>query len=795
MKIILFVSSLAAGVFPLTAVRGEPLSTDEPLRPVPIVRVDIQDDFWSPRIEVNRTVTLFHALRKYAETDHPAGSVGYKLIEAASYSLGKHPDAELEAIISQTIDDVLAEILPREPDGRWLDLRWDAKLYYAGHLFEAAAAHHQATGDQKLLDAAVQVANHIDSLFGPTERRDVPAHQEIELGLSRLYRLTGQDRYARLAKFFLDERGVSREFFGRTLFGPYAQDHEPVVQQTAAVGHAVRATYMYSGMADLAAAFGADEYLPPLRSIWKDVVSKKLYVTGSLGSRRLFEGFGAPYELPNFTCWNETCASVGNIFWNHRLFLLDRDAKYLDVLERSLYNGFLVGVSLSGDRFFYQNRLKSFGELERSDWFGVPCCPPNVARLLASLGNYIYAQSDNDLFVNLFISSRARITLDQGDVRIAQKSRYPWDGHIEIAVDPESSGAFAVHVRIPGWARGRPVPSDLYRYADPSVEPPVVRVDGKSVTAELDKGFVRIERTWEKGDVIEVELPMPVRQVAAHESVADDRGKVALERGPVVFCVEGLDNGGKVSDLQVPEGVWFTARFRDDLLRGVMTVEGEVKRLRRGDDGVAVESRPHDLVAVPYSTWANRGPGEMEVWLAKDASRVKLEPAPSLASSSSVTSSPSRPSGAPGIGNHEGLHDQMEPLHSSDASFSYFRVIPEDGPTGWVQYDFDGPEEVSSVEVFWLDDHRFCRFPESWRVVYKDGDVWRPVQNRSPYGVEPDRFNLVEFESVQTDGLRIEMTLPRQMYYDGQIGPPDGSFIEGEPVEWYETGIIELRIR
>ncbi len=262
----------------------------------------------------------------------------------------------------------------------------------------------------------------------------------------------------------------------------------------------------------------------------------------------------------------------------------------------------------------------------------------------------------------------------------------------------------------------------------------------------------------------------------------------------MVFCAEGRDNGGKVSDLQVPESAWFTARFRDDLLRGVMTVEGEVKRLRRGDDGVAVQSRPHNLVAIPYSTWANRGPGEMEVWLARDASRVKIEPAPSLASRARVSSSPSRPSGAPGIGNHEGLHDQMVPLHSSDGSFSYFRIIPENGPTGWIQYDFDGAESVSSVEVYWLDDHRFCRFPESWRVLYKDEETWRPVENRSPYGVEPDRFNVVEFESVQTDGLRIEMTSPRQVYYDGQIGPPDGSFIRGEPVEWYETGIIELGI-
>jgi hypothetical protein len=319
-------------------------------------------------------------------------------------------------------------------------------------------------------------------------------------------------------------------------------------------------------------------------------------------------------------------------------------------------------------------------------------------------------------------------------------------------------------------------------------------VGGRSVTPRLDQGLVRIERTWEKGDVIEIDLPMPVRQVTAHENVVDDRGKIALERGPVVFCVEGMDNGGKVMDLLVPDDAWFIARFRDDLLRGVMTIEGKVNKLRRGGDGVAVESRPHDLVAIPYSTWANRGPGEMEVWLAKDTSRVKVEPAPSLASKARVSSSPSRSSGAPGIGNHEGLHDQIEPLHASDGSFSYFRIIPEEGPTAWIEYDFDKPAEVSSVEVFWLDDHRFCRFPESWRVLYEDGDTWRPVRNKGSYGMEVDRFNIVDFEPVQTRSIRIELTLPRQLYYDGQIGPPDGSFIRGEPVEWYETGIIELRI-
>lgn len=768
---------------------------DYPIQLIPVKDVTITDDFWASRWEINRTVTIPHCIKMNEKTGRINGSTMYKVIEAAAYTLAKRDDPRLKEYVIQWIDKIVPEILPGQSGKTWKDLGWANNLYSAGHLFEAAVACYQGLGNKKLLDAALQIADYIDTIYGPGKRYDTPGHGEIEPGLAKLYRVTGDERYIKLAKFFLDQRGRILEFFGRRMRGEYYQDHEPVVQQSRAAGHAVSATYMYMGLTDVLGLLGTDDYLQVQDKIWEDIVTKKIHITGGIGARRLFEGFGDEYELPNFICWNETCAAIGNILWNHRLFLVEKDGKYIDVLERTLYNGFLVGVSLKGDLFFYQNPLVSFGDYERSEWFGVPCCPPNVARLMASLGGYIYARAENDVYVNLFIGSRAEIKTESNSVQIKQETRFPWEDKVKVTVDPEHSGDFTVFIRIPGWVQGQPLPGDLYRYLRKRNQQPGIKVNGELFSFRAERGYAAIQRTWKKGDTIELTLPMGVRRVIAHKNVEADTGRVALERGPVVYCVEQTDNNDNVFNLLVPDEAFIDSEYRDDFLNGVSTLTGRVLALQRGEDGVSVKKRDHDLVAVPYFAWANRGKGEMAVWLSREESKVKLPPAPTIASTSRITSSPSRPSGAPGIGNFPALVDQMEPQSSSDDSFSFFRLILTEGDTGWVQFDFIKPSEVSSVEVYWLDDHRFCKMPRSWRILYRDGETWRPVLNKDSYGVERDRFNTVTFDTVNTDGLRLEIKPQRKFYFDRQIGPPDGSFVTDGPIEWYECGIIELRIQ
>ena len=668
-------------------------------------------------------------------------------------------------------------------------------------MYEAAATHFETTGRKDFLNKAIESANDINAVMGPDKRRDVPGHQGIEVGLVRLYRDTGNADYWKLAKFLLDERGSAKTLNGRTLFGEYAQDHVPVIDQHTAVGHAVRAVFMYMGMSDVAAINGDAAYLGALNDIWEDITYRKLALTGGIGARRLFEGFGEPYELPNLICWNETCAAFANAIWNHRLFLQSGDAKYLDVMERTIYNGFLVGVSLSGDRFFYQNILKSVGGFERSEWFGVPCCPPNVARLIASLGGYVYATAGDRLYVNLFLGSEARIKLDHNAVQIKQETRYPWEGAVKMTVSPENSGPFAVYLRIPEWAQNRPLPGDLYRYAPVPETKIAMKINGQPAELALERGFARIERSWAKGDVIDINFPMPVRRVMAHEKIKEDQGRVALERGPIVYCAEWPDNGGKVLSLVVPDQAVLSGAYRKDLLGGVEVITGKVVRLDRGKDKVSVERKTHDLVAIPYYAWANRGQGEMAVWLAQEDSRALPPPAPTVASTSRVSASPNRiptPSGstsAPGIENFGAVNDQAEPVDAFDGSTPFLRLIPLEGSPAWVQYDFKAPTQVSSADIFWLDDHRFCKVPESWRILYRDGEEWKPVANLGPYPIEIAGPSRVTFTPVTTSALRLEIQPRKQIYYDGTIGPPNGTSVRNGPLEWYECGVFEWRVK
>jgi DUF1680 family protein len=657
---------LVAGLaFPPDARPAEAPLADYPIRPVPFTAVAIDDAFWSPRLETNRRVTVRHDFDK-CETTHrirnfavagklePGSFEGlfgfndsdvYKVIEGASYSLRLRPDPELDTYLDSVIATIAAA---QEGDGylytagtiptlvqtpiccvsrpRWSDIASGHELYDLGHMYEAAVAHYQATGKRTLLDVALKSANLLTQVFRAGGRLDPPGHQEVEIGLVKLYRATGDRRYLDEARFFLEQRGNAA---GHKLYGAYNQDHVPVLEQKEAVGHAVRAGYMYSAMADVSALTGDEGYARALGTLWDDVVSRKLYLTGGLGARRDNEGYGEPYELPNRTAYAETCAAIAGAMWNHRMFLLHGDAKYLDVLERIIYNGFLSGVSLDGERFFYPNPLAADGKSAfnqgqrgRSEWFDCSCCPTNVVRFLPSIAGAVYAQRERDVYVNLFIAGKADLTADGVKLGVRQETRYPWDGRVTIRVDPARPAALALHVRIPGWAQGRPVPSDLYRYADPAVAPFSLAVNGRPVKPEIVKGFAVLPRTWRAGDVVELDLPMEVRRVLAHEKVEADAGRVALERGPVVYCAEAVDNGGRAFNLVLPDDARLEARPRPDLLGGVTVVAGRALALLPGADGRSVVTQEQDFVAIPYYAWAHRGEGEMAVWLPR---RVALD--------------------------------------------------------------------------------------------------------------------------------------------------------------------------
>jgi len=770
---------------------------DYPIRPVPFTAVHLTDVFWAPRIETNRKVTIPYAFQKCEETGRVANFVHaaealrgqlpardrkippypfddtdiYKVIEGASYTLSVKPDAHLEAYVDSLIQKIGAA---QEKDGylytartidpahphpwagahRWEDVEvLSHELYDLGHLYEAAVAYYQATGKRSLLNISIKSANLLCNTFGPGKRTIWPGHQNIEMGLVDLYRVTGDERYLDLAKFMLDSRGPGGS--------SYNQANLKVIDQTEAEGHAVRATYMYSGMADVAAMTGDTAYVHAIDTIWENVVGKKLYITGGIGARGAGEAFGANYELPNLTAYNETCASVGNDFWNERLFLLHGDAKYIDVMERTLYNGLISGVSLDGKSFFYQNPLESNGRKGRSPWFGVACCPGNITRFMASVPGHVYGLAGRTLYVNLFAGSNAEIPIAGRTVKVVQQTRYPWDGAVKITVDPGQPLAMAIKVRIPGWAGGEVVPSDLYRFLDQRREPVRLSVNGREVTVHPVEGYVTLNREWKTGDMIALDLPMPVRRIAANYQVAADRGRVALERGPIVYAAEGVDSPTrKVRNLLLPDDAKLTAEFKPHLLNGVEVLEGEAISLAYNAEGKVVRTRVK-FTAIPYCTWANRGRDEMVVWIPDRQSAARPSPWPTLAMLSRV--SVSHAAGVTGEGTQkfpQAVNDGDEPSSSSDPA-SYFDWWPEKGKAEWIEYDFPKPSSVSRVEVYWYDDtgRGEVRVPASWRVLYKDGEAWKPVANTGPWGVAKDRYNNVSFAPVTTASLRLEVTM------------------------------------
>ena len=632
----------------------ENIPKDYPIQPVPFTSVKLTEGFWHNRSEINRNVTIPYNFEKCEETGRisnfaKAGGLEegefegiyfndsdvFKVIEGASYSLQIHPDPELD----KYLDDLIVKIsAAQEEDGyiytnrtidpekaadkagneRWTNLSVYHELYNVGHMYEAAVAHYQATGKTAFLDVAIKNADLVERVFGPGKNMGVPGHEEIEIGLVKLYRVTGDRKYLDLAKFFIDQRGNSD---GHQLYGEYAQDHVPVIEQDEAVGHSVRAGYLYSGMADVAALTGNVEYLNALKKIWKNVVTEKLYLTGGIGASRHGESFSENYDLPNSTAYTETCAAIANMLWNHRMFLLEGDSKYMDVFERTLYNGFLAGISLDGKNFFYPNPLEFNGEYPfnqgavcRSPWFNCSCCPVNIVRIIPSIPGYIYAISKKDIYVNLFINSETKIQFNKKPVKIIQETNYPWGGNVKISITSEKKFKSSIRIRIPGWADNKPVPSDLYKYLVHRNERVRIFVNDEEIEFTLENGYALIDRSWQDGDYIEVRIPMPVRKVIANNKLEEDRGKVALERGPIVFAAEGVDNNGQVLDLLLEKYDVFNHEFFPDLLQGIGVVSGQA--YIKDEKGNIDNWVKQDFKAVPYFAWAHRGVGEMAVWLA-----------------------------------------------------------------------------------------------------------------------------------------------------------------------------------
>jgi hypothetical protein len=628
------------------------------IEPVSFSRVSITDAFWKPKIDKVATKTLaaciyqtevatpriknFERVARAKGEPHEGifydDSDVFKALEAMAYSLKTHPNPEMEKKCDEWIDKIAAA---QQPDGylnTWYTLKGlqdrytDMSMhedYNAGHMMEAGVAYYNATGKRKLLDVCIKWADHFDSLFGPGKRHWVTGHQELELALVKLYKVTKNDKYLKLADWLLSERG-KKLAKGYTWTDwkdtAYAQDVLPVKEQTQITGHAVRAMYMYTGAADVAAQTGDAGYMKAMRAVWEDVVHRNMYITGGIGSAGSNEGFSKDYDLPNEQAYCETCASVGMVFWNQRMNAMTGNAEYIDVLERSLYNGALDGLSLSGDRFFYGNPLASRGQHYRREWFGTACCPANIARLIASLGDYIYAKGDDAIYVNLFVGSNTTIPLKNGMVNVKMETNYPWGESLRVDLNPEKNAKYKLAIRIPGWSVSEIVAGDLYTTKTNNTEPGIM-INGVPATSEnykIKDGYAVIERTWKKGDRIDITFPMEPRIVSARKELKQDSNRIAIQQGPLVYCIEGADNDGKAWNVVVPENTKFETIDYQVQDENVKALTAEVPVVTIAEDGLSLKTEKKKIIAIPYYTWANRGKNEMQVWLPTKITDIKL---------------------------------------------------------------------------------------------------------------------------------------------------------------------------
>lgn len=761
-----------------------------PIDPVPFTSVKVTDNFWGQRLKASREVTIPLAFSKCEETGryenfikaaHPSDTIKvgglsfddtdvYKTIEGASYLLQTYPDKKLEHYIDSVLVIVAAA---QEPDGylytsrtmnpkhphEWAGTkRWETvedlshEFYNLGHMVEGAIAHYQATGKTNFLDIAKKYADCVCREIGdgPGQVARVPGHQIAEMALAKLYLVTGDKKYLDQAKYFLDKRGyTSRK-------DKYSQAHMPVVEQDEAVGHAVRAAYMYAGMADVAALTGDSAYIKAIDRIWDNIVGKKYYITGGIGATSNGEAFGENYELPNMSAYCETCAAIGNVYVNHRLFLLHGDSKYYDVVERTLYNGLISGVALDGGAFFYPNPLESMGQHQRQPWFGCACCPSNIARFIPSLPGYVYAVKNDDIYVNLYMANTGTLDVNGKKVVLSQEGNYPWNGDITIKIDRNNAGEFGLKLRIPGWVKNQPVPSDLYYYNDNKRLGYAVKVNGVAANGTLTPdGYYTIDRKWKKGDKVEVHFDMEPRTVVANNKVEADRGRIAVERGPIVYCAEFPDNDFEVLSAFMNQNPKFTEKYSSDKLYGIVELSTDAQVLSYDDKG-RLTAKDVKLNMIPYYAWNHRGRGQMAVWLPQqlNAARPVMPPTKASKSKVSVSGEPSSVSS---------LTDGLVPKDENDRSMPYYHWWPKQGTTEWVVYEFPETQSVGSSTVYWYDDGPWggCRVPKSWKIYYKDQTgKWQPVTGVAKYPTVKGSANRVEFDIVKTDGLKLEVVLP-----------------------------------
>ena len=770
-----------------------------PITPVPFTKVKVTDSFWGQRLKASRDVTIPLAFSKCEETGrytnfekaaNPSDSYEvkgysfddtdvYKTIEGASYSLQTYPNKKLVHYIDSVLDIVAKAqekdgylytsrtMNPKHPHEWAGDKRWSKvedlshEFYNLGHMVEGAVAHFQATGSRKFLDIACRYADCVCREIGtkPGQVCVVPGHQIAEMALCKLYVLTGEKRYLDQAKFFLDYRGKT------TIKTEYSQSHKPVVEQDEAVGHAVRAAYMYAGMADVAALTGDKSYINAIDNIWNNIVEKKLYITGGIGATNNGEAFGKNYELPNMSAYCETCAAIGNVYVNYRLFLLHGESKYYDVLERSLYNGLISGVSLDGGGFFYPNPLESMGQHQRQPWFGCACCPSNIARFIPSLPGYVYAVNKRDVYVNLFMSNTSQLSVAGKGIILEQQTQYPWDGDIAIKVAANKAGQWAMKLRIPGWVRNEVVPSNLYEFTDNLRPQYNITVNGNAVNGKLtDDGYFTIDRKWKKGDVVRVHFDMDPRTVRANNNVEADRGFVAIERGPLVYCAEWPDNDFDIMGALVNQSPKMTVE--DGTLHAkdkkvadyyIKVIKTDAQLLSFDKQG-RLNTEDVKLSLIPYYAWCHRGSGKMRVWLSQDLSSSRPEQPATLASLSKVTASTPAAS-------LSAVNDRLVPKDGTDRSMPYYHWWPKQGVTEWIAYEFPEASTVQSSTVYWYDDGPWggCRVPKAWRIFFKnDNGEWQSVSGADKYPTTKGTACTVNFEPVKTKSIKIEIDLPSE---------------------------------
>ena len=763
-----------------------------PISQVPFTSVKVTDAFWGQRLQASRDVTIPLAFSKCEETgrytnfsnaaEHIKDPLKvfkvsgysfddtdpYKTIEGASYLLQTYPDKRLKAYMDSVIDVIASA---QEPDGylytartqnpeqphEWAgNRRWvkeedlSHELYNLGHMVEGAIAHYQATGSRKFLDIAIKYADCVCREVGPNPGQAcvVPGHQIAEMALAKLYLVTGEKKYLDEAKFLLDYRGKT------TIVHDYSQAHKPVVEQDEAVGHAVRAAYMYAGMADVAALTGDSAYIKAIDRIWENIVSKKLYITGGIGATSSGEAFGRNYQLPNMSAYCETCAAIGNVYVNHRLFLLHGESKYYDVLERTLYNGLISGVSLDGGGFFYPNPLASMGQHQRQAWFGCACCPSNICRFIPSLPGYVYAVKNQNVYVNLFLSNTADLSVGGKSVCLSQQTQYPWQGDITLTVDKTSAGEFALKVRIPGWVRGRVVPSDLYSYTDGKRLQYSVSVNGESSGELTSDGYFTIQRRWKKGDRVSVHFDMEARTVRADQRVQDDRGMISVERGPIVYCAEHPDNDFDIAGALINQEPQFTLGDKSIANTPVKTLQTAAQLLNFDPQGRLVATDVQ-LTLIPYYAWCHRGSGKMQVWMAQDLSATTPALPATLASESKIGSS----SRIPALSS---LNDRLVPRDGNDRSVPYTHWWPKQGSTEWVSYTFPQEATIQSSTIYWYDDQPWqgCQVPDAWKLYYKDAaGEWQPVQHPDAYPIQKGAPCTVNFDPVKTTAVKLEVVI------------------------------------